>query len=170
MATHSSPDGVSVFPTARQDTLEIRSQIIQKKELPDQDRLEKFSVRQLKFLNLLAVTGQLNEHALPKLISARFETDLKPMLGLFGFDFGPIWGRVRAASGSIWGRFGCRCWGRFRIDSGPVRKAFPTLPSCQPRGRTFTGAAVWPAPRASSIKPNKVKLEKGRTIAIMIQY
>ena len=51
------------------------------------------------------------------------------MLGLFGLDFGPIRGRVGAASGSIWGRLGGRFGGRFRIDSGPVGKACPTLPT-----------------------------------------
>ena len=47
----------------------------------------------------------------------------------------------------VWG-------GRSRVDAGrevgrPSRPPFPL--SCRPRGGTFTGAAVWPAPRASSI-------------------
>ena len=65
--------------------------------------------------------------------------------------------KLRLLSLLCWpGRFGCRCWGRFRIDAGPVRKAFPTLPTLvdheegpsrgrrcgPPRGRPRSAAPV----------------------------
>ena len=47
----------------------------------------------------------------------------------------------------VWG-------GRSRVDAGREvgRPSRPLSHSCRPRGRTFAGAAVWPAPRASSIR------------------